>query len=236
MRYYPDHLEHHGIKGQKWGVRRFQNPDGTRIKNGKHIVGRKYYNKSKSEGIGSIPRMEDVDILLPEETPKSLKDAFGDLHNNPLRHVNKNDCCNVYLAFEGRSRGLDVKPGHQEDGGMLRFDEVCSCFRERTDEKGRPFYHENEKISSLKDAQDLLSVYPDGSRGYFSATFRIGGEDFNHAVSWSKENGKVSFADGINGLNTAKYFKELNNTPVKYFRSDDLDLDMDVYLKYVDEP
>ena len=24
-----DHLEHHGIKGQKWGIRRFQNYDGT---------------------------------------------------------------------------------------------------------------------------------------------------------------------------------------------------------------
>jgi hypothetical protein len=24
-----DSLQHHGIKGQKWGIRRFQNPDGT---------------------------------------------------------------------------------------------------------------------------------------------------------------------------------------------------------------
>lgn len=26
---YPDELYHHGIKGQKWGVRRFQNEDET---------------------------------------------------------------------------------------------------------------------------------------------------------------------------------------------------------------
>lgn len=36
-----DFLAHHGIKGQKWGVRRFQNPDGTLTK-----AGRLYYGFS----------------------------------------------------------------------------------------------------------------------------------------------------------------------------------------------
>ena len=32
--YYPDYLEHHGILGQKWGVRRYQNEDGSYTKEG----------------------------------------------------------------------------------------------------------------------------------------------------------------------------------------------------------
>lgn len=30
-----DELQHHGIKGQKWGVRRFQNKDGSLTPRGK---------------------------------------------------------------------------------------------------------------------------------------------------------------------------------------------------------
>ena len=35
-----DHLAHWGIKGQKWGIRRFQNPDGTLTEAGKQRYGK----------------------------------------------------------------------------------------------------------------------------------------------------------------------------------------------------
>ena len=46
-----DELYHHGIKGQKWGVRRYQNKDGTRTAAGK----RRYY-----VGEGKINSYKDV--------------------------------------------------------------------------------------------------------------------------------------------------------------------------------
>ena len=37
-----DELYHHGIKGQRWGVRRYQNPDGSLTP-----AGMKHYNRIK---------------------------------------------------------------------------------------------------------------------------------------------------------------------------------------------
>lgn len=47
-----NYLCHHGILGQKWGIRRFQNPDGTLTEAGKRRYG---YNDTN---IWSIERQE----------------------------------------------------------------------------------------------------------------------------------------------------------------------------------
>lgn len=55
---YPNELYHHGIKGQKWGVRRYQRPDGTLTK-----AGEKRYHKrlvEKAVIIGGQARLANA--------------------------------------------------------------------------------------------------------------------------------------------------------------------------------
>ena len=48
-----DELQHHGVKGQRWGVRRYQNPDGSLTADGKA-----HYNKTYSKDVNRLKKKE----------------------------------------------------------------------------------------------------------------------------------------------------------------------------------
>ncbi|MBO7450609.1 MAG: hypothetical protein J6U54_09585 [Clostridiales bacterium] len=50
---YPDYLSHHGIKGQKWGTRRYQNSDGSLTAEGRAHYGYGEGRKGSGEKSGS---------------------------------------------------------------------------------------------------------------------------------------------------------------------------------------
>lgn len=65
----PDHIEHHGILGQKWGIRRFQNPDGTRT-----AAGKERYNEGGDKSSNPIKAVGDA--IKKHKTDKQRKAAL----------------------------------------------------------------------------------------------------------------------------------------------------------------
>lgn len=76
MEKYEEMLEHHGIKGMRWGVRRYQNPDGSRTALGKKRESSRNDKEKKARKADAKNRrtMSDVDLKKRIERMKLEKE------------------------------------------------------------------------------------------------------------------------------------------------------------------
>lgn len=126
-----DALAHHGIKGQKWGVRRFQNPDGSWTAAGRErygkggdprssLAGASVGSGGESSSSGERPSKSGTSLQKDPETGfhkivKNESDADRLARCNPnyfettnISPYNRN-CGNTVIADALRRRGLDVE-------------------------------------------------------------------------------------------------------------------------------
>lgn len=69
------YLAHHGIKGQKWGVRRYQNSDGTLTDEGRRRLG---YGEPKKSLKQKLAERKQAKEKTPEEKRAELKEYLRD--------------------------------------------------------------------------------------------------------------------------------------------------------------
>lgn len=119
---YSTQLYHHGIKGQKWGVRRFQNADGSRTAAGKkrEILSSRNLNGAKktlNESREITRRAKDInDRAIKRQKQKALRKDLSNMSDKELREkINRellerqyNDMFNNTGVSKGRERAAEI--------------------------------------------------------------------------------------------------------------------------------
>lgn len=215
-------LQHHGVKGMKWGVRRTPEQLGYRPtkSNEKTMDGITIDPVSLAISLGIIgvttiaSNVGNKKVTMQAEEPelqlKRLKDAkkikppepyTASLKNtNNTKSINKNfknNCPNTTLAYELRRRGYDVKAKPAPRG--MTMSKIRDLYNIRdsdiniTNMKNPLKTRENNK--KLRSYFDSM---PDGYRGAIGIAWD-GVFDGGHIFNVEKINGKTMFIDSQTG-------------------------------------
>lgn len=96
-----DFLEHHGIKGQKWGVRRFQNSDGSLTDEGKRRYGIKSTLGSVKKAAGKALRK-----ATGRQTDEELNSELAKQRSKAERRAKKEELKDLKYRASGRKKKL----------------------------------------------------------------------------------------------------------------------------------
>lgn len=112
-------LQHHGILGQKWGVRRFQNPDGTLTEEGKkrYLGSTGRYNSFRilyDYGRGGYAKRKVAQNLVRDKLEKTP--AYSDVERNIKEYLKKNPKRGDIYDFFDRDENL----GFRSESKMYR--------------------------------------------------------------------------------------------------------------------
>lgn len=170
MGYYDTYLEHHGIKGQKWGVRRFQNADGSLTSAGKkryldkdgnvNAKGRKALISSYYKSALDAQR----DIYSDSNYVKGYNNAADRMNNGIIDKYNKTYDEKV---LKGNTKGHDYMNDDDYNNGMQElwekvFDEELSkVYQEAADNSEAYKYTQNllKMYSGMSDWDEMNELY-----------------------------------------------------------------------------
>lgn len=120
-------LQHHGIKGQRWGIRRFQNKDGSLTKDGKRRYSNSDFKKAK-EGIDKANEVVKTGKTVSDELGKIAQKEFDKKYNKEVKkslsEMSDKELRDVVNRLNMEERYTQVMQSRAPKLGKNRVDEI----------------------------------------------------------------------------------------------------------------
>jgi|GEM_PF-5560946 len=223
-------LYHYGIKGQRWGIRRFQNEDGTRTKKGKE----RYYKFT--EGYTKATVSSKQSSIGDKTWDKEIEDIARSINGGKTGFLyslgRDRNCAYCTTAYELRRRGMDVIAATADRGVAYQLDPSFAFKNAKVQHgAGNPGQKTPITRSQWNEAQDKILRQGEGARGNLCVEYMSGGA---HSIAYEVKDGKVHVIDCQVGKHYKDSYEAIAETKnVDFIRTDNLKIDKAKIGKYV---